>query len=134
VGASVPAPVKGVLRIHHGAVDQTTITTQAPPEVMKHVREVLEGMGVAIELESEYKYRCTRVKRRKTPSFGLGFREPASNGGSLAAITMVGSAASNGVRGILVHEMTSTLLTSLVRLIGADSLSHPRHSTALEEC
>jgi protein-serine/threonine kinase len=100
----------GALRIHHGAVDQTTITTKAPPEVIKHVREVLEGMGVEIQVESEYKYRCIRAKRRKGSmvigagpgTSGLGSVGPngGANSGSttgLAAFTMVGSAASNGV-------------------------------------
>ncbi|KAF9463326.1 hypothetical protein BDZ94DRAFT_1192949 [Collybia nuda] len=97
----------GALRIHHGAVDQTTITTKAPPEVIKHVLEVLEGMGVEIQMESEYKYRCVRAKKRKGSMIvgggtgvGLGSVGPgggASSGGTgLAAFTMVGSAASNG--------------------------------------
>ena len=104
VGVVVPA--KGLLRIHHGAVDQTTITTRAPPEVMKHVREVLEAMGVDIQVESDYKYRCIRSKRRK--SVGLGLRDASGNGGSLAAIAMMGSAASNGVRNS--HQFPVTCL------------------------
>ncbi|KAG5643181.1 hypothetical protein DXG03_001385 [Asterophora parasitica] len=97
----------GVLRTHHGAVDQSTVTTKPPPEVIRHVRRVLEGMGVEIFVESEYKYRCVRPKRRKaitlgavsTPPPGAGVisGEGATAGGSLAAVTMVGSAASNGV-------------------------------------
>jgi protein-serine/threonine kinase len=91
-------------------VDQTTITTKPPPEVFKHVREVLEGMGVEIQMESEYKYRCVRQKRRKGSiivggttgaATGLGGVGPAAasagSGAGLAAITIVGSAASNGV-------------------------------------
>ena len=88
----------GQLRIHHGAVDQTTITTRPPPEVMAHVKKVLEGMGVEIQLESEYKYRCIRAKKKKNAavvsSTGVS---PVSPTTSLAAVTMVGSAASNGV-------------------------------------
>ncbi|KAJ7145754.1 hypothetical protein C8R44DRAFT_542187, partial [Mycena epipterygia] len=53
------------LRIHHGAVDQGTITTGQPPEVMRHVKAVLEGMGVEIYVESEFKYRCIRAKQRR---------------------------------------------------------------------
>ncbi|TFK69178.1 Pkinase-domain-containing protein [Pluteus cervinus] len=97
----------GALRIHHGAVDTTTVTTGQPPEVMKHVREVLENMGMEIHVESEYKYRCIRHKKRKgamssvtaTGQGAMGSVGPGSsaNGGGLAAITMVGSAASNGV-------------------------------------
>lgn len=90
-------PTKDVLRIHHGAVDQTTITTRPPPEVIKHICKVLEEMGMDIKAESEYKYRCVRAKKRKSGgAIGLGFSTVGSGSG-LAAITMVGSAASNGV-------------------------------------
>ncbi|KAF8904726.1 hypothetical protein CPB84DRAFT_1845261 [Gymnopilus junonius] len=55
------------LRIHHGAVDQTTITTRPPPEVMAHVRRVLQGMGVEAQMES-------RQTRSTTPlAFLVGF-------------------------------------------------------------
>jgi protein-serine/threonine kinase len=65
-----------------------------------------------IMLESEYKYRCVRLKKRKgvvgvqatqigvngsgagSPGGGGGQRD----GGDYAAFTMLGSAASNGVR------------------------------------
>jgi protein-serine/threonine kinase len=91
------APPKGVIRTHHGAVSQATVTQGPPSDVMRQVCEVLEGMGVEIQVESEYKYRCKRVKRRRAPTapsgFGLGLREPG-----LAAFTLIGSAASNGVR------------------------------------
>ena len=87
----------GQLRIHHGAVDQTTITTRPPPEVMAHVKRVLEGMGVEIQLESEYKYRCIRAKKKKNAVGSSTGISPASPTASLAAVTMVGSAASNGV-------------------------------------
>lgn len=81
------------IRKHHGPLDQTTVTSRPPPEVMKHVRAVLVGMGVDIHVETEYKYRCIRPKRRKAGNgVGLGLRE-----GSVAAFSMVGSAASNGV-------------------------------------
>ncbi|KAG2133805.1 Pkinase-domain-containing protein [Suillus bovinus] len=98
---------KDVLRIHHGAVDQTTITTRPPPEVIKHVCQVLEGMGIELKAESEYKYRCIRAKRKKSSAIGLGF---SGSGNGLAAFTMVGSAASNGVdkRGLPVPSTSSS--------------------------
>lgn len=98
---------KDVLRIHHGAVDQTTITTRPPPEVIKHVCQVLEGMGIELKLESEYKYRCIRAKRKKSSAIGLGF---SGSGNGLAAFTIVGSAASNGVdkRGLPVPSTSSS--------------------------
>lgn len=95
-GASSSSGAKGTIRLHHGAVDPTTITTGVPPDVMKHVKKVLEDMGVEIQIEGEFKYRCIRPKRRKVVSgVGLGLRD---NGSGLAAFTMTGSAASNGVR------------------------------------
>ncbi|KAG2005798.1 CAMK/CAMK1 protein kinase [Coprinopsis cinerea AmutBmut pab1-1] len=86
----------GQLRIHQGAVDQTTITTRPPPEVMAKVKAVLEGMGVEIQLESEYKYRCIRHKKKKGATSAAG---TAPNGApaNLAAVQVTGSAASNGV-------------------------------------
>lgn len=98
---------KDVLRIHHGAVDQTTITTRPPPEVIKHVCQVLEGMGIELKAESEYKYRCIRAKRKKSGAIGLGF---SGSGNGLAAFTIVGSAASNGVdkRGLPVPSTSSS--------------------------
>jgi protein-serine/threonine kinase len=72
-------------------------------------------MGMDIMLESEYKYRCVRLKRRKgvvgvqatqigvngsgsggTGSGGSGVG--GRDGGDYAAFTMLGSAASNGVK------------------------------------
>ncbi|KAI0063320.1 Pkinase-domain-containing protein [Artomyces pyxidatus] len=104
----VAAP-KGVIRVHHGAVDNSTITMGSPPEVMKNVRETLEAMGVEIQVESDYKYRCVRAKRKRAPGVGLGLRDAgASTGNGLAAFMMVGSAASNGVdkRGLPVPSQT----------------------------
>ncbi|KAG6335082.1 hypothetical protein ID866_4010 [Astraeus odoratus] len=104
--SSTPA-AKDVLRIHHGAVDQTTITTRPPPEVIKRICQVLEELGMEFKAESEYKYRCVRAKRKKTGSVGLGFSGVGGNG--LAAFTIVGSAASNGVdkRGLPVPSNPS---------------------------
>ncbi|KAJ7793835.1 CAMK/CAMKL/Kin4 protein kinase [Mycena olivaceomarginata] len=89
--AATAGGVGGALRIHHGAVDQGTITTGQPPEVMRHVKEVLGAMGVEIFIESEYKYRCIRAKQRRS---GKGTSTPAPG---VAAFTMSGSAGSNGV-------------------------------------
>ncbi|KAH9976803.1 hypothetical protein BGW80DRAFT_1456892 [Lactifluus volemus] len=117
------APPKGVIRTHHGAVSQATVTSGVPIEVMRHVRDVLEGMGVDVQVESEYKYRCVRAKRRRAPAvpsptpppaglgLGLGVREPGgSTGLGLAAFTLIGSAASNGVdkRGLPVPSQQSS--------------------------
>ncbi|KAJ7619538.1 hypothetical protein FB45DRAFT_1033388 [Roridomyces roridus] len=90
-----PAPTAGgTLRVHHGAVDQSTITTGQPPEVMRHVKEVLVSMGMEVQIESEYKYRCIRAKQRRA---GNGTISGSTGPQGVAAFTMVGSAGSNGV-------------------------------------
>jgi protein-serine/threonine kinase len=90
-----PPTGAAVLRIHHGAVDTGTITTGQPPEVMRHVKEVLGGMGLEIFVESEFKYRCIRAKQRRTGKSTIGSTTGVPG---VAAFTMAGSAASNGVR------------------------------------
>jgi len=92
--SSTPPPPKGVLRVHHGAVDHSTITTKPPPEVMTHVKEVLQNMGIEIQVEGEFKYRCVRLKKKKGSAIS-STREPSTGG--IAAINLVGSAGSNGV-------------------------------------
>ena len=68
------------------------------------MKRVLEGMGIETQLESEYKYRCVLVKRKK------GTMGPAggASGTGLAAVTMVGSAGSNGVRFLVVSLVDIT--------------------------
>lgn len=85
------------LRIHHGAVDQTTITTRPPVEVMNHVKEILEGMGVEIYKESEFKYRCVRQKRKKGIVNSVDGSDRGMGQEDVAVFTMAGSAASDGV-------------------------------------
>ncbi|KAF7317028.1 Non-specific serine/threonine protein kinase [Mycena chlorophos] len=61
-------------------VDTGTITTGQPPEVIRHVKAVLEGMGVEIQIESEYKFRCIRPKQRRraaTCGFQRGWYFPS---------------------------------------------------------
>lgn len=77
------------IRLHHGAVDNSTVTTGNPPDVMAHVTRILLDMGLEVQQESEWKFRCVRVKRKK------GSRESTSTG--FAALNLVGSAASSGV-------------------------------------
>ncbi|KAF9647217.1 hypothetical protein BDM02DRAFT_3117336 [Thelephora ganbajun] len=52
------------INVHQGAVDPSTVTSAPPPEVMKHVLGVLQGMGVAITEESKFRLRCVRPLRR----------------------------------------------------------------------
>jgi protein-serine/threonine kinase len=72
------APPRGFIRTHHGAVSQATVTTGVPIEIMRHVRDVLVRMGVEVQIESDYKHRCVRAKKRRAPptpsGTGLGLR------------------------------------------------------------
>ena len=96
----LPPAAKNILRVHHGAMDQMTVTSGNPPEVMKHVLDVLLEMGLEVQEESQYKYRCVRPKKKKIGSTGVSLKD-GSGGNGLAAFTMVGSAASGGVS---IHE------------------------------
>ena len=86
---------RNILRVHHGAVDQTTITSGNPPEVMKHVLDVLLEMGLEVQEESLCKFRCVRPKKRKIGSTGVSLKD--GQGGNVAAFSIIGSAASGGV-------------------------------------
>ncbi|KAH8114917.1 Pkinase-domain-containing protein [Phellopilus nigrolimitatus] len=116
---------KQAIRLHHGAVDQTTVTTGSPPDVMAHVTKVLLDMGLEVQQESEYKYRCIRTKKKKV---GTG-----STAGGLTAFTMTGAAASNGVdkRGLPIPSQspfTSTggmLKGLLMRRQSSQVSAHP---------
>ena len=50
--------------VHQGAVDPSTVTSAPPPDVMRHILGVLQGMGVAITEESKFRLRCVRPLRR----------------------------------------------------------------------
>ncbi|KAJ7031936.1 hypothetical protein C8F04DRAFT_1396861 [Mycena alexandri] len=56
---------KTALRVHHGAVDHEMITAGRPLEVMKHMRDVLSRMGVDVQVEGDFKYRCIRPAKRR---------------------------------------------------------------------
>jgi len=58
-----PSPYLGI-GVHQGAVDPSTVTSAPPPEVMRHILSVLQGMGVAITEESKFRLRCVRPLRR----------------------------------------------------------------------
>ena len=54
------------LGTHRGAIDQTMITTKPPCKVMQRVSAVLHAMGVEVQEESTFKYRCIRAKKDQT--------------------------------------------------------------------
>lgn len=54
-----------MMRVHHGAVDHEMITAGRPAEVMQHMRDVLLAMGLDVQIEGDFKYRCIRPARRR---------------------------------------------------------------------
>ena len=62
---------ESTLGLHRGAIDQTTITTKPPSKVMKHVNTILQEMGVQIQEESAFHYRCIRAGRRAADTSSL---------------------------------------------------------------
>jgi protein-serine/threonine kinase len=99
-----------LIRIHHGAVDVGTVASGSPPELFHHVTQVLMTMGVEIQQEAEYKYRCIRPKKRRDgQSLGLGLREPNAPTG-LTAFSVSGSATLNGVSTIVICNFSPLLI------------------------
>ncbi|VDB84671.1 unnamed protein product [Peniophora sp. CBMAI 1063] len=52
------------MKLHHGAVDQTAITSEAPPLVIARVRAALASLGIDNQDIREYRIECTRLKRK----------------------------------------------------------------------
>lgn len=102
--ANTGIPTSPVLDVHRGAIDQTTITTEPPPSVMKRVREVLQSMGVVVQSESEYRYRCIRPRRLaddERPVNGQGLlasRVPEGDADSMNRIPRLTAAVSQPTR------------------------------------
>ncbi|KAF9478575.1 hypothetical protein BDN70DRAFT_921815 [Pholiota conissans] len=63
------------LGFHRGAIDQTTITAQPPGEVMKQVTVILFDMGLEIQKESAFKYRCVRPRKGASPLAAVASQE-----------------------------------------------------------
>ncbi|KAJ7204835.1 hypothetical protein GGX14DRAFT_334475, partial [Mycena pura] len=113
---------KTALRVHHGAVDHEMITAGKPPEVMQHVRGVLEGMGVDVQEEGDFKYRCARPARRR----------PRARDGWEGKIGADSAPASGGgvLRGLLSRRQPSPARSTL-----GDNSSSPsiKHSVSTDE-
>ncbi|CAG8497322.1 9408_t:CDS:10 [Paraglomus brasilianum] len=58
------AKVDTKLRVHHGAVDNSALTSRHPYEVFIIVKQTLVGMGIETKREGEFKVRCVRRKRK----------------------------------------------------------------------
>jgi Kinase associated domain 1 len=58
------APEEAKLRIYHGAVDQSALTSRSPKDVFNEVMKTLQSMGIDVKSEGDYKVKCTRRKRK----------------------------------------------------------------------
>ncbi|KAG2185203.1 hypothetical protein INT44_001993, partial [Umbelopsis vinacea] len=58
------APEEAKLRIYHGAVDQSALTSRSPKEVFNEVKTMLQSMGIDVKNEGDYKVKCIRRKRK----------------------------------------------------------------------
>ena len=87
------------MRVHTGLVDQSALSSKPPKEVMLEVMRVLQGMGMDIKKENDFKLRCTRVRRRKAgATTGLGLGSVISVG-SGNPFTLMSSASTSKVSG-----------------------------------
>ncbi|KDR73997.1 hypothetical protein GALMADRAFT_71590 [Galerina marginata CBS 339.88] len=85
------ANVDLALGFHRGAIDQTTITTQPPSKVMKQMTAILRDMGVQIQEESTFRYRCIRPKKSEDEA------NPATDSSSIQSSNTKGAADSTEV-------------------------------------
>lgn len=100
------------LRVHTGVVDQSTLSSKPPKEVMDDVLRVLSEMGIEIKRENEFRYRCTRVRRRKAgPTTGLGLGSVMSVGSG----KVMGSASSSRVSRFLPFRALTVHLNQYLR-------------------
>ncbi|TFK95325.1 hypothetical protein BDV98DRAFT_517855 [Pterulicium gracile] len=66
---ATPAPVP---RLHNGPLDKTLVTTVVPSVTMASVCAVLKSMGLEVQMETDFKFRCVRARRRKAGGAGDG--------------------------------------------------------------
>ncbi|KAI8143586.1 hypothetical protein BJV82DRAFT_610973 [Fennellomyces sp. T-0311] len=48
------------MRVHHGAVDRSALTSRAPTEVISEIRQTLQALGIDCKPDGEYKLKCSR--------------------------------------------------------------------------
>ena len=92
------------LKVHSGVVDQSALTSRPVPEVISDVLRVLRSMGIDVKKESDFRFRCTRARRRKSgATTGLGLSSVMSKG-SAGGEFQVGASSSS----VSHHERAET--------------------------
>ncbi|CAG8609104.1 6632_t:CDS:10 [Ambispora leptoticha] len=120
------ANVESKLRVHHGAVDQSALTSRPPYEVFIVVKQTLVSMGIEIKREGEFKVRCVRRKRKKKRKYSPGpfktlLRRASSNNSQLS--NSVSSTASSPPRNYKKKSTPSASPTFLTTHINEEPLA-----------
>ena len=86
------------MRVHNGFVDQSALSSRPPKEVMDEALRVLHDMGMDVRRENEFRFRCTRVRKRKAgATTGLGLGSVMSVGSGMGSFSLMGNASTSRV-------------------------------------
>ncbi|WVN90406.1 uncharacterized protein L203_105642 [Cryptococcus depauperatus CBS 7841] len=130
------------IRIHTGLVDQSALSTKAPQDVFKEVMQVLRGMGVDMKRESDFKLRCTRAKKGRVASTGLGLGSVMSTGSGMNPFSLMNNASTSrtDARGLpmpnspSISKGSAAGIKGLLRRGSSRSSAHPaRFASATAE-
>jgi protein-serine/threonine kinase len=92
------------MRVHAGLVDQSALSSTPPKEVIDEVLKVLHDMGMDVRRENEYRFRCTRVRKKKAgATTGLGLGSVMSVGSGMGSFSLMGNASTSRVCFIFIQ-------------------------------
>jgi protein-serine/threonine kinase len=92
------------MRVHAGLVDQSALSSNPPKEVMEEVLKILHDMGIDVRRENEYRFRCTRVRKKKAgATTGLGLGSVMSVGSGMGSFSLMGNASTSRVCILLIR-------------------------------
>ncbi|KAL7419812.1 hypothetical protein Q5752_005728 [Cryptotrichosporon argae] len=116
-----------------GPVTQAALTNRPPADVMADVIAVLQAMGIEVKKETEWRLRCTRVRRRKAgPTTGLGLGSVMGTG-SVGGFSLMGSASMSRTdsRGLPVSSSQSGIGSGLKGMLLRRGSSYSSHAAGL---
>ena len=71
------------LRFHQGAVDQASLTSRSPPDVLQDVRKALWAMGIDVREEAgPFRLKCTRRSKKLATAHGHTAQQSLSGHGA----------------------------------------------------
>ncbi|KAJ1924088.1 hypothetical protein IWQ60_005441 [Tieghemiomyces parasiticus] len=116
------------LRLHRGAVDQDSLTTQTPDEIFQMVKRTAFSMGLEVYKETDYKLKCIRPARGGPQAPATAASEAAAAGAasrpSISHTRVTNLTSSHGVFSRLTQAIGHSKTTSLASESRADL---PRH-------